>query len=89
MYKVEYKLKKSKGALIILTPTNAASPDDGAECRRATEEGKDGEVVAPRVAVVTGMGSVTLSSVICHLYHLIIESYCSQAPSEASTAQSY
>lgn len=31
------------GALLILTPTNAASPDDGTECRRATEEGKDGE----------------------------------------------
>lgn len=46
-------------------------------------------VVAPRVAIVTGMGSVALSSVTCHLYHLIIESYCSQAPSEASTAQSY
>lgn len=43
LYKVEYKLKKGHGAFIILTPTNAASPDDGTECRRATEEGKDGE----------------------------------------------
>lgn len=39
----ESKLKKGHGALLMATPTNAASPDEGTECRRAAEEGEAGE----------------------------------------------